>query len=225
IIRMDVDTTRRKGAHERLLNHFASGKADILLGTQMIAKGLDFENVTLVGVLTADSMLHLPDFRSSEKTFQLMTQVSGRAGRHELPGNVIVQAYTPDHYSIQLASQYDYVSFFKKEMQTRKAFQYPPYVFLVRITVSHPNKVKTVQTAQHIVKLLLAQLGKDSAVLGPSPSPIARMKDRYRYQCMIKYKNDSYIHTKVKAIMDYFAEEVRKNDLYIAVDMEPQHLT
>ncbi|HLR01857.1 MAG TPA: primosomal protein N' [Virgibacillus sp.] len=225
IIRMDVDTTRRKGAHERLLNHFASGKADILLGTQMIAKGLDFENVTLVGVLTADSMLHLPDFRSSEKTFQLMTQVSGRAGRHELPGNVIVQAYTPDHYSIQLASQYDYVSFFKKEMQTRKAFQYPPYVFLVLITVSHPNKVKTVQTAQHIVKLLLAQLGKDSAVLGPSPSPIARMKDRYRYQCMIKYKNDSYIHTKVKAIMDYFAEEVRKNDLYIAVDMEPQHLT
>lgn len=112
IIRMDVDTTRRKGSHERLLGKFSNQEADILLGTQMIAKGLDFENVTLVGVLAADSMLHLPDFRSSEKTFQLLTQVSGRAGRHELPGEVIIQTYTPDHYTVQLASQYDYKRFF-----------------------------------------------------------------------------------------------------------------
>src|SRR5699024_5184125 len=98
IIRMDVDTTSRKVAHEKLLSQFQNQEADILLGTQMIAKGLDFENVTLVGVLAADSMLHLPDFRSSEKTFQLLTQVSGRAGRHELPGNVIIQTYTPEHY-------------------------------------------------------------------------------------------------------------------------------
>src|SRR5699024_9234180 len=122
VIRMDVDTTRRKGAHERVLNKFSSGEAEILLGTQMIAKGVDFENVTLVGVLTTDSMLHLPDFRSSEKTFQLLTQVSGRAGRHELPGEVIVQTYTPDHYSIELASQYDYNQFFQSEMNIRKTF-------------------------------------------------------------------------------------------------------
>src|SRR5699024_4831905 len=108
VSRMDVDTRRRKGAHKRLLNRFSAGKADVLLGTQMMAKGLDFENVTLVGVLAADSMLHLPDFRSGEKTFQLLTQVSGRAGRHRLPGEVIVQTYTPDHYSITLASQYKY---------------------------------------------------------------------------------------------------------------------
>ena len=103
VIRMDVDTTSKKGSHERLLNAFGEGKADILLGTQMIAKGLDFPNITLVGVLSADTMLHLPDFRSSEKTFQLLTQVSGRAGRHQLPGEVVIQTYTPEHYSIELA--------------------------------------------------------------------------------------------------------------------------
>lgn len=224
IIRMDVDTTRRKGAHEKLLDQFASGKADILLGTQMIAKGLDFENVTLVGVLAADSMLHLPDFRASEKTFQLITQVSGRAGRHELPGNVIVQAYTPDHYSIDLAGTYDFEAFYEKEMRTRKAFQYPPYVFLSLLTVSHPNKVKVVQTTQKMVQMLLEKIGDDAVVLGPSPSPIARVKDRYRYQCMVKYKNETNVQRCIQSILEYFAEETRKNDLYIAVDMEPQQL-
>src|SRR5699024_3172725 len=121
------DTTRRKGAHEKILKQFLNKEADILLGTQMIAKGLDFDNVTLVGVLTADSMLNLPDFRASEKTFQLLTQVSGRAGRHELPGEVVVQTYTPDHYSVQLASQYNFNVFFNQEMAVRKTFQYPPY--------------------------------------------------------------------------------------------------
>src|SRR5699024_6839755 len=140
VIRMDVDTTRRKGAHERLLNRFSAGKADVLLGTQMIAKGLDFENVTLVCVLAADSMLHLPDFRSSEKTFQLLTQVSGRAVRHELPGNVIIQTYTPEHYSIQLASKYDFTSFYQHEMSMRHTFLYPPYVFLVLLTISDENE-------------------------------------------------------------------------------------
>src|SRR5699024_4562143 len=121
---------------ERLLKKFAQKDADILLGTQMIAKGLDFENVTLVGVLTADSMLHLPDFRSAEKTFQLLTQVSGRAGRHTLPGEVVVQSYTPEHYSIQHAGKYNFISFYEEEMNYRRSFQYPPYVFLVLITVS-----------------------------------------------------------------------------------------
>src|SRR5699024_9481264 len=136
VIRMDVDTTRRKGAHERLLERFSNQEADILLGTQMIAKGLDFENVTLVGVLAADSLLHLPDFLSAEKTFQLITQVSGRAGRHRVPGEAIVQTYTPDHYSITLASQYKYQDLYEKEMKLRHAFLYPPYMFLVLFTLS-----------------------------------------------------------------------------------------
>ena len=120
VIRMDVDTTSRKGSHEKLLTAFEEGKADILLGTQMIAKGLDFPNITLVGVLSADTMLHLPDFRSSEKTFQLLTQVSGRAGRHELAGEVVIQTYSPEHYSIELASQQDFDQFYQKEMMIRK---------------------------------------------------------------------------------------------------------
>ncbi|PAV29950.1 primosomal protein N' [Virgibacillus profundi] len=223
VIRMDVDTTRRKGSHEKLLNQFAEKQADILLGTQMIAKGLDFGNVTLVGVLTADSMLHLPDFRSSEKTFQLLTQVSGRAGRHELPGEVIVQTYTPDHYSIELASKYNFNDFYKKEMTTRKTFQYPPYVFLALLTISHQNKVKAVQTAQKIVQLLMKNIQNDTVVLGPTPSPILRVKDRYRYQCMIKYKNEPQLRSYINKILDLFAEESRKEDLLITVDMQPYH--
>lgn len=224
VIRMDVDTTRKKGAHERLLRQFSEGQADILLGTQMIAKGLDFENVTLVGVLAADSMLHLPDFRSSEKTFQLLTQVSGRAGRHELPGEVIVQTYTPEHYSIVLASEYDYERFFAKEMQTRKAFQYPPYVFLALITVSHPNKITAVQTAQQLIQMMNQGGNGGMQILGPTPSPIARMKDRYRYQCMIKYKNKKQALALIKQAADRFAEQLRKNDLQIKVDIEPYHM-
>ncbi|WP_164669057.1 primosomal protein N' [Virgibacillus doumboii] len=224
VIRMDVDTTRRKGAHEKLLSRFANKEADILLGTQMIAKGLDFENVTLVGVLTADSMLHLPDFRSSEKTFQLLTQVSGRAGRHELPGEVIIQTYTPEHYSIELASNYDFTQFYQNEMRMRKTFQYPPFVFLALITVSHQNHVSAVQTTQRIVQLLSNKIKDETVVLGPTPSPIARMKDRYRYQCMVKYKSEPQLRTLIKKVIRQFDEEIRKNDLQIAVDMQPYQL-
>ncbi|MBD1224481.1 primosomal protein N' [Virgibacillus halodenitrificans] len=224
IIRMDVDTTRRKGAHEKLLGQFARQEANILLGTQMIAKGLDFENVTLVGVLTADSMLHLPDFRSSEKTFQLLTQVSGRAGRHSLEGEVIVQTYTPDHYSIELASQYDFQTFYENEMRMRKTFQYPPYYYLALVTVSHQNKVKTAQTTQNIVQLLQKVVNDNTVILGPTPSPIPRMKDRYRYQCMIKYKNEPKLRFYLNKILEQFYDEMRKEDLFISIDMQPYHL-
>src|SRR5690625_5268002 len=224
IIRMDVDTTRRKGAHEKLLSRFASGQADILLGTQMIAKGLDFENVTLVGVLTADSMLHLPDFRSSEKTFQLLTQVSGRAGRHELPGEVIVQTYTPDHYSIDLASQYNYDEFFQYEMKLRKTFRYPPYVFLALVTVSHQNQVKVIQVTQKIVQQLQQTLSNQSTILGPTPSPITRMKDRYRYQCIIKYKDEPELRNDIRKILKQFRDDIKKEDLMITVDLQPYQL-
>ncbi|WP_404452543.1 primosomal protein N' [Virgibacillus necropolis] len=224
IVRMDVDTTRRKGAHEKLLSQFGNGEADILLGTQMIAKGLDFENVTLVGVLTADSMLHLPDFRSSEKTFQLLTQVSGRAGRHELPGEVIVQTYTPDHYSIELASQYNFNDFYLKEMAMRKTFHYPPYVFLALITISHPNQVKVVQTTQKIVQSLFDSVKEETIILGPTPSPMARIKDRYRYQCMVKYKNEPNLRNIIRNSINQFEADIRKDDLLISVDMQPYQM-
>lgn len=224
VIRMDVDTTRKKGAHERLLKKFADHEGDILLGTQMIAKGLDFANVTLVGVLTADSMLHLPDFRSAEKTFQLLTQVSGRAGRHELPGEVIVQTYTPDNYSIQLAATYDYQQFFLQEMRTRKVFQYPPYVFLVLITISDENHASVIQAAQKMVKMLLEKVRPETTVLGPTPSPVLRVKDRYRYQCMIKYKNEPQIRQYIEDILVSFKDVLKKDGLQIVVDMQPYQL-
>ncbi len=221
ILRMDVDTTRRKGAHEKLLTQFANQEADILLGTQMIAKGLDFENVTLVGVLTADSMLHLPDFRSSEKTFQLLTQVSGRAGRHDLLGEVIIQTYTPDHYSIQLASTYQFTQFFNYEMKMRKTYRYPPYVFLALLTISHPNRVKAIQVTQKVAQYLFACVEDDTIILGPTPSPITRIKDRYRYQCMIKYKDEPHLRTNIKKIMRQFSDDIQKDDLQIKVDLQP----
>src|SRR5699024_2430811 len=140
ILRMDVDTTRKKGAHERILTAFGKQKADILLGTQMIAKGLDFPNITLVGVLNADTALNLPDFRSSERTFQLLTQVSGRAGRAEKAGEVVVQTFNPEHHAIVLAQQQDYETFFKKEMFMRHQSGYPPYFFTLKITCSHPEE-------------------------------------------------------------------------------------
>ena len=222
-IRMDVDTTRRKGAHERLLRRFQQQEADILLGTQMIAKGLDFENVTLVGVLAADSMLHLPDFRSSEKTFQLITQVSGRAGRHELTGEVIVQTYTPDHYSIELASQYDFRSFYEQEMKIRHSFLYPPYVFLLLITISHENEYKVHEVGQKMRQMLEHQLQPNSYMLGPTPSPIARIKNRYRYQIMVKYRHEPRLQAIIQEVLDAFTSE-RKQDVQIMIDMNPYQL-
>ncbi len=224
VIRMDVDTTRRKGAHEKLIGAFGRGEADILLGTQMIAKGLDFERVTLVGVLAADSMLHLPDFRAAEKTFQLLTQVSGRAGRHSLPGEVIIQTYSPEHYSVELAAAGDYRPFFQTEMQTRRAFQYPPYYYLALLTVSHQNQVKAMQTTQTIVQLLQKHLSDQVRILGPTPSPLARIKDRYRFQCMVKYKNEPNLRDVIRRILHHYEDARKKEDLQIHVDLQPYSL-
>ncbi len=140
ILRMDVDTTKKKGAHEDLLERFGRGEADILLGTQMIAKGLDFPNVTLVGVLNADTALNLPDFRSSERTFQLLTQVAGRAGRADKEGEVLIQTYNPNHYAIAFAKEQDYEGFYRYEMDIRKNLGYPPYYFTVGLTFRTSQK-------------------------------------------------------------------------------------
>ncbi|MFJ1446837.1 primosomal protein N' [Bacillus halotolerans] len=221
VIRMDVDTTSRKGAHEKLLSAFGEGKADILLGTQMIAKGLDFPNVTLVGVLSADTTLHIPDFRSAEKTFQLLTQVSGRAGRHEKPGNVIIQTYTPSHYSIQLTKTHDYETFYQHEMAHRREQSYPPYYYLALVTVSHEEVAKAAVTAEKIAHFLKANCGADTKILGPSASPIARIKDRYRYQCVIKYKQETQISALLKKILEHYKREIEQKHVMISIDMNP----
>ncbi|MBC2127453.1 primosomal protein N' [Listeria marthii] len=220
VIRMDVDTTRTKGAHEKLLNSFRNHEADILLGTQMIAKGLDFPDITLVGVLNADTMLHLPDFRASERTFQLLTQVSGRAGRHERTGEVVVQSYNPEHYSIEFAKKHDFIGFYNHEMQLRKMGSYPPFYYLTMINVSDENEMKAIRTIQEMAQFLRGKLGPDAVILGPVPSTITRIKNKYRYQCIIKYKIEPNLKKELKTLITHYQKDQQKG-LTITIDVQP----
>jgi primosomal protein N' (replication factor Y) len=224
IIRMDVDTTGKKGSHERLLSSFRKQEADCLLGTQMIAKGLDFERVTLVGVIAADAMLHLPDFRAAERTFQLLTQVSGRAGRHQLPGEVVIQSYNPEHYSILAAAGHDYHEFFKQEMSYRHQGRYPPYVYLTLITLSHEDLPYLISVCEQSVSWLKARVSDQTVILGPSASPVPKVKDRYRYQCMVKYKDELSITQILGQLNERLATEIRKKKLLVQIDQNPQML-
>ncbi|MDW4027108.1 primosomal protein N' [Staphylococcus saprophyticus] len=222
IIRMDVDTTSRKGAHEKLLNDFGSGKGDILLGTQMIAKGLDFPNITLVGVLNADTMLNLPDFRASERTYQLLTQVAGRAGRHEKEGQVLIQTYNPDHYAIKDVQENDYTAFFQKEMNYRKIGKYPPYFFLINFTIAHKEMKKVMEASKHIHKILLQHLTDKALVLGPSPAALSRINNEYRFQILVKYKREHALHEALKYLDDYYHDQYLKEKLSLKIDIAPQ---
>lgn len=222
IIRMDVDTTSRKGAHEKLLNDFGSGKGDILLGTQMIAKGLDFPNITLVGVLNADTMLNLPDFRASERTYQLITQVAGRAGRHEKEGQVLIQTYNPDHYAIKDVQENDYTAFFQKEMNYRKIGKYPPYFFLINFTIAHKEMKKVMEASKHIHKILLQHLTDKALVLGPSPAALSRINNEYRFQILVKYKREPALHEALKYLDDYYHDQYLKEKLSLKIDIAPQ---
>ncbi len=221
VIRMDVDTTRKKGSHQKLLEQFEQGKADILLGTQMIAKGLDFPKITLVGVLAADTMLHLPDFRAAERTFQLLTQVSGRAGRHRLSGEVVVQTYSPEHYSIEFAQEHNFQGFFNEEMNVRKKGGYTPYYYLSLIGVSHPELTKVIHVTEKITSFIKREVAENVIVLGPVASPIPRIKNRYRYQCLIKYKNEPNLLNLLRDIQHHFVRETSQGDLQISIDMNP----
>lgn len=237
VIRMDVDTTTEKGSHEKLLKQFRDKKADVLLGTQMVAKGLDFPDVTLVGVITADSALNLPDFRAAEKTFQLLTQVAGRAGRHQLPGEVVIQSYTPEHYSIIHASGHDYLTFVKDELKHRKALHYPPYCRLILVTLSHEQLPLLVRVAENYAADLkgradqrgwFGSLDRFSAdaldILGPVASPIPRLKNRYRFQCMIKWRGTMDAVSLVRQVAEELQDSVRDTNLQISIDVDPQML-
>ena len=220
IIRMDVDTTSRKGAHEKLLKQFDEHQADILLGTQMIAKGLDFPNVTLVGVLNADTSLGLPDFRASERTFQLLTQVSGRAGRAEKEGKVIVQTFNPDHYAIQYAKNQDYEKFFVKEMNVRHQGGYPPYYYTIQITASDRSENRAAKKMYQIQGELLNQISKNALILGPTPKSIARINNRYYYQLVIKYKNEPQLEEYLQNLMVKVQKE-EHSGLQLSIDRNP----
>jgi len=190
LLRWDRDVTGRKGAHERILNKFVNHQADVLIGTQMVAKGLDLPFVTLVGVITADTALHLPDFRASERTFQLLTQVAGRAGRSILGGKVIIQTYAPQHYCIQAASQHDYAGFYQQEIAFRRQQRYPPFARLVKLLFMHANAATCEEEAQKLWRWLddrIARRGIPNVdLIGPAPCFIGRIRGRYRWQIIVR---------------------------------------
>ena len=221
ILRMDVDTTRKKGSHQALLDQFGQGEADILLGTQMIAKGLDFPNVTLVGVLNADTALNLPDFRSSERTFQLLTQVAGRAGRAEKAGQVLIQSYNPQHYAIRFAKDQDYEGFYVYEMGIRRQLGYPPYYFTIGITLSHKKEEEVVKRAYEVMNILRSGLSETSHILGPTPKPIARTHNLYHYQILIKYRLEDELGPTLNRVLA-LTQERENSELRLSIDHEPQ---
>ncbi|MEX0978724.1 MAG: primosomal protein N', partial [Pirellulales bacterium] len=187
-LRMDTDAMQKHGSHERALDLFRDGEVRILLGTQMIAKGLDFPNVTLVGVINADTALHIPDFRASERTFQLVTQVAGRTGRGDKGGRVLVQTFNPEHPAIAAAVRHDYQAFAALELPPREEHGYPPFASLIRLIVRGPSEVTTGQFADEIaiqVRAALAGTDEGARVLGPAPAPIAKLRGHFRFHVQV----------------------------------------
>jgi primosomal protein N' (replication factor Y) len=225
IIRMDLDTTTRKGSHDRLLKAFKEGKGDILLGTQMIAKGLDFDNVTLVGVISADIGLTIPDYRASERIFQLLTQVAGRAGRGILKGEVIIQSHLFSHYAIQFASNHDYLGFYKEEISYRKAMVYPPFQRMINIRFTSPDLTKTIQKAREVSQKLKRFSKGLYDIIGPAPCPISKIKNRYRWQVFIKI--NSQIDPSSRKSKDLIIRRLdtylrsKRDDIKIEIDVDP----
>ena len=219
VIRMDVDTTTKKGSHKQIVDDFKNKKYNILVGTQMIAKGLDFENVTLVGVVNADSSLNIPDFRSSERTFDLLSQVAGRAGRGSLNGEVIIQGFNMDHYSIVAASMHDYNSFYNIEMKIRKELNYPPYYNLCVIKTKSIDENLLYEENEKIVSFLRKKLSNE-IVLGPAPCIIPKINNVYFEQIIIKYKKLENIMETLKFISKgYINKKVN-----IEIDINPYHI-
>ena len=215
VVRMDFDTTRTKNAHEILLNEFAE-HGDILLGTQMIAKGLDFPKVTLVGIIQADGSLYHPDFRAPENTFQLITQVSGRAGRRDTPGHVVIQSFNPDHYAIRFSVQNDYLGFYEYEMNLRRLAKYVPFYYLVQILYSGEKIRDVFLTAKEAVGYLRGHLSENAIVLGPALPIVSRIKNRYLCQVLIKYRLEPGLNQALQEVAMSVNESIG-----IAIDRNP----
>ncbi len=218
VVRMDMDTTSRKGAHERIINDFGNHKYDILLGTQMVSKGLDFPMVTLVGVINADASLNIPDFRSSERTFQLLCQVSGRAGRSDKEGEVIIQTYNNEHYSIMLARNHDYLSFYKEEMKLRKQLNYSPYYYIILVNISSRDYEYSFVEAKKIGEFLRDNLSGDTYVLGPTMANLFKINNIYHQQCIIKYKKDPKLRNTLLMLDKHYKNN---NKINIEIDIDP----
>ena len=215
IVRMDVDTTSKKGAHEKFIKDFLEQKYDILLGTQMIAKGLDFPNVTLVGVINGDATLNMPDFRSGERTFQLLNQIAGRSGRATKKGEVFIQAFNTDHYSIVLATKNDYETFAREELLIRKTLKYPPFYNLLIIKVLGKNEENVVNECNKCVAYLKSSIKENVYILGPAPAYIPKINNIYYYQITLKYKNTKDIIKEM-----HYLNKIYSNNKLVKIEID-----
>lgn len=226
IERMDRDTTAKRHSHHRIFKSMENREADVLIGTQMVTKGLDLPGITLVGVLLADSSLHLPDFRSAERTFQFITQVAGRSGRGDTEGEVIVQTFSPDHYSILYASNHDYEGFYKEESAFRKALSYPPYKRIVRILIKGIDQ-ESVEAASNRFKEIIDnqnQKAEGIDVLGPVPAPFMKLRSKFRRHIIMKGSNPKSLNNLIRNSLQHFHKEGHHGNVQIEVDVDPMSL-
>jgi len=219
--RMDADMMTRKESYRETLGAFRAGKIDILVGTQMIAKGLHFPNVTLVGIINADLALHIPDFRAGEWTFQLLTQVAGRAGRGEVEGEVFVQSFTPFHPAIQFARHHDFEGFWQQEIEFREKWDYPPFTHMVLITIRSPHQARAVFSAETLERRLRESLPPGTALSSPAPAPLEKSHGNFRYQLMLRSRSILKLSRTIRRILEKltFPEEV-----IVTVDVDPYQL-
>lgn len=219
ILRMDFDTTSRKGMHEKMIKDFKNHEYDILLGTQIVSKGLDFDNVTLVGVINADTSLNIPDFRSSETTFSLLAQVAGRAGRSDKEGEVVIQTFNPEHYAIQYTKRHDYLGFYNKEMSIRRELKYPPYYYICYVKISGKDNKYIYEESLKITKLFHNKL-INMIILGPSPCTIFKLNNIYRYGIILKYKSDEGLREVLNKVIEHYKDN---RNIKIDVNFNPSH--
>lgn len=228
ILRMDADTTSAKNSHQKILNEFASGKADILLGTQMVTKGLDFENVTLVGVIDSDQALYAEDYRAAERTFSLITQVIGRSGRRLLQGQAVIQTYSPEHIVIISAAMQDYIKFYEYEIMQRSALLAPPFYDIIMITGISENEHMLLIAMMNLrdrMKLLLNEYKDITAkVIGPAPANIARKNKKYRYHIVLRAKNTKALREFIRAVIFEFNKNNKNKLVNIFVDINPVNI-
>jgi len=221
IIRMDADTTQNKGMHDKIIKAFKNKKYNILIGTQMVSKGLDFPDCTLVGIINADTTLNIPDFRSSERTFSLLSQAAGRAGRSTKKGKVIIQTFNPDNSTIKAVMNHDYDGFYNEEMNIRKVLKYPPYYYLVNIKVCSKDYDNASKESLKVINFLNRKLDGSSIILGPSTALNFKLKNIYRFNITIKYRFDENIKRVLKELDEIYA--VNKN-VYLEIDLNPLQL-
>ncbi|HNY42172.1 MAG TPA: primosomal protein N', partial [Bryobacteraceae bacterium] len=222
VARLDRDTAQGKDSYERILGGFREHRFDILVGTQMIAKGHDIANVTLVGVVSADTGLGLPDFRAAERTFQLLTQVAGRAGRHRLPGRVVVQSLNPDHYAVRMAARQDYEGFYKKELEFRRLMRYPPFSALANVLVRSEKEDEAERMSAEVAGLL-KEAGEGVKVLGPAEAPVAKLNKEFRRQTLVKSASRPRLSELLRGILRHAAEQKWPAGVLV-IDVDPLSL-